>query len=64
MNGLSQEVASSVTKAALPVGVSTWLTIGGHVDDWIKLATLLYIVLQVVALVVTKVILWRKGEAE
>lgn len=58
MDDFKQQVAASIAKVAPPAGVSMWLTIGGHVDDWIKLATLVYIIVQVTALVVGKYLLW------
>ncbi len=58
MNTFKQEVASSVAKLTPPTGVSMWLTLGNHLDDWIKLATLVYIVVQITALVVSKYLHW------
>ena len=58
MDNFKQEIASSVSKVAPPAGVSMWLTIGGHIDDWIKIATLVYIIVQVTALVVGKYLIW------
>jgi len=58
MDDFKQQVASSVAKLAPPAGVSMWLTLGNHLDDWIKLATLAYIVVQCTALVVTKYLEW------
>lgn len=70
MNALKQEITASVAKVTPPAGVSMWLTIGGHIDDWIKIATLVYIIVQVTAVVVTKYLLWtgrlpsKGGEGE
>lgn len=58
MDNFKQEIASSVAKVAPPAGMSMWLTIGGHIDDWIKIATLVYIVVQLTALVVGKYLIW------
>lgn len=58
MDNFNQEIASSVAKVSPPAGVSMWLTIGGHVDDWIKIATLVYIVVQITALLVGKYLIW------
>jgi len=58
MDNFKQEIASSVAKVAPPAGVSMWLTLGAHLDDWIKLATLVYIIVQVTALVVGKYLIW------
>ena len=58
MDDFKQQVASSVAKLATPAGVSMWITLGNHLDDWIKLATLTYIVVQITALGVTKYLLW------
>ena len=58
MDDFKQQVASSVAKLAPPAGVSMWITLGNHLDDWIKLATLVYIVVQITALGVTKYLQW------
>ena len=58
MDNFKQEIASSVAKVSPPAGVSMWLTIGGHIDDWIKIATLVYIVVQITALLVGKYLIW------
>lgn len=58
MASLRQELTASAAKVAPPAGVSMWLTFGQHIDDWIKLATLVYIVAQVTALCVTKYLQW------
>ena len=58
MDDFKREVAASVVKVAPPSGVSAWLILQNHLDDWIKLATLLYIVVQVTALVVGKYLVW------
>lgn len=58
MDDFKQQVASSVAKLAPPAGVSMWITLGNHLDDWIKLATLTYIVVQITALGVTKYLQW------
>jgi len=58
MDDFKQQVASSVAKLAPPAGVSMWITLGNHLDDWIKLATLAYIIVQMTALVVTKYMQW------
>ena len=67
MDDFKQQVASSVAKLAPPAGVSMWITLGNHLDDWIKLATLTYIVVQITALGVTKYLLWTgrlKGKGD
>jgi hypothetical protein len=33
-----------------PAGVTVWLTLGNHLDTWIKLATLIYIIGQIIFL--------------
>ena len=58
MDDFKQQVAASIVKVSPPAGVSMWLTVGGHIDDWIKLATLVYIIVQVTALIVTKYLQW------
>lgn len=58
MDQFKQEVTASIAKVSPPAGMSLWLTVGGHVDDWIKIATLVYIIVQVTALVVGKYLLW------
>ena len=65
MDDFKQQVIASIVKLTPPAGVSAWITLGNHLDDWIKLATLVYIVVQITALVVTKYLLWTgrlKGE--
>ena len=47
-----------MAKLAPPAGVSMWITLGNHLDDWIKLATLAYIIVQITALTVTKYMQW------
>ena len=67
MDDFKQQVASSVAKLAPPAGVSMWITLGNHLDDWIKLATLAYIVVQCTALCVTKYLQWTgqlKGKVD
>ena len=58
MDDFKQQVTASIVKLTPPAGVSAWITLGNHLDDWIKLATLGYIVIQCTALVVTKYLLW------
>jgi len=58
MDDFKQQVAASVAKMAPPAGVSMWITLGNHLDDWIKLATLAYIIVQITALTVTKYMQW------
>lgn len=58
MDDFKQQVTASIVKLTPPAGVSMWLTLGNHLDDWIKIATLAYIVIQGTALVVTKYLLW------
>lgn len=58
MDRFKQEVTASLAKAMPPAGVSMWITFGQHLDDWIKLATLVYIIVQITALAVTKYLSW------
>lgn len=68
MDNFKREVAKSIAFLTPPAGISMWLTFEQHLDDWIKLATLVYIIVQVTALVVGKYLVWsgkytpRKGE--
>lgn len=67
MDDFKQQVTASIAKVAPPAGVSMWITFGQHLDDWIKLATLVYIICQVTALVVTKYLQWTgqlKGKVD
>ena len=67
MTTFKQEIASSVAKVAPPAGVSMWLTLGNHIDDWIKIATLCYIIVQITAVAVTKYLQWSgklKGKGD
>jgi uncharacterized membrane protein len=50
MDDLKQHITSAVMKATPPAGVSLWLTLGNHLDAWIKLATLVYIIGQIILL--------------
>lgn len=59
MDNFKQEVVASIAKVAPPTGVSMWLTLGNHIDDWIKIATLVYIVIQCTAVVLTKYLQWK-----
>lgn len=58
MDDFKRELIASAVKVAPPTGVSMWMMVEGHIDDWIKLATLLYIVVQVTAVIVGKYLLW------
>jgi hypothetical protein len=58
MDTLKREVVASMVKVSPPTGVSMALFVGAHIDDWIKVATLTYIVVQVTALIVTKWLQW------
>ena len=58
MDDLKREAMSGVVKIAPPSTASMWLMLGNHLDDWIKIATLAYIVVQCTALCVTKYLPW------
>lgn len=68
MDAFKQEITASIAKITPPAGVSVWLTLGNHIDDWIKIATLTYIVVQITAVVVTKYFQWsgklKQGEPD
>ena len=60
MDDLKKHFMSAVVGVAPPAGVSVWLTLGGGLDTWIKLATLIYIVGQIVFLGVKAWVLLKK----
>jgi uncharacterized membrane protein len=47
VDDLKKHAMSAVVMASPPAGVSVWLTLGNHLDNWIKLATLIYIIGQI-----------------
>jgi hypothetical protein len=58
MEDFKRELLASAARVAPPSGVSMWIMLGNHLDDWIKLATLFYIVLQAVVLIMGKWLQW------
>lgn len=58
MEDFHREVLAGTAKVVPPSGMSMWLMMGNHIDDWIKLATLLYIVVQITVLLTTKWLQW------
>lgn len=54
-----KESISAAAKVTPPVIVTGSVWLGHPIDDWIKMATLLYIVIQITALVVTKWLRWK-----
>lgn len=47
MNELKKHLMVATAQVSPPAGVTVWLTLGNHLDTWIKLATLIYIVGQI-----------------
>jgi hypothetical protein len=47
MNDLKKHLMVATVQVSPPAGVTAWLTMGNHLDTWIKLATLIYIVGQI-----------------
>lgn len=47
MNELKKHLMVAAVQVSPPAGVTAWLTMGNHLDTWIKLATLIYIVGQI-----------------
>jgi hypothetical protein len=47
VDDLKKHAMSAVVMVSPPAGVSVWLTLGNHLDNWIKLATLIYIIGQI-----------------
>lgn len=47
MNELKKHLMVATAQVSPPAGVTVWLTLGGRLDTWIKLATLIYIVGQI-----------------
>ena len=65
MNELKKHLMVATAQVSPPAGVTVWLTLGNHLDTWIKLATLIYIVGQIVFLgMKTWLVLKRKWKLE
>jgi len=47
VNELKKHLMVATAQVSPPAGVTVWLTLGNHLDTWIKLATLIYIVGQI-----------------
>lgn len=47
MDNLKRHMMLVSVQVAPPAGVSLWLTWGNHLDAWIKLATLVYLIGQI-----------------
>jgi hypothetical protein len=47
VNELKKHLMVATAQVSPPAGVTVWLTLGGRLDTWIKLATLIYIVGQI-----------------
>lgn len=58
MEDFKREMAAVMAKITPPAGVSAWIMAGNHLDTWIKVATLAYIVVQMAALIVGKWLTW------
>lgn len=58
MDQFRKDVLSSTIMTAPPSGMSMWLMMGNHIDDWIKIATLVYIIVQITVLLTTKWLQW------
>lgn len=58
MDDLKREAMAGVVKIAPPSTASMWLMLGNHLDDWIKIATLVYIIVQVTVIITGKWLLW------
>jgi uncharacterized membrane protein len=65
VNELKKHLIVASIQVSPPAGVTVWLTLGNHLDTWIKLATLIYIVGQIVFLGVKAwLVLKRKMKVE
>jgi uncharacterized membrane protein len=65
VDDLKKHAMSAVVMASPPAGVSVWLTLGNHLDTWIKLATFIYIVGQIIFLGIKGwLLLKRKWQGE
>lgn len=58
MDTFQKDAFNAFVKTAPPSGMSMWLMMGNHIDDWIKLATLVYIIVQITVLLTTKWLQW------
>jgi uncharacterized membrane protein len=47
MDNLKKHFAVAAVQVSPPAGVTVWLTLGNHLDAWIKLATLIYLIGQI-----------------
>lgn len=61
MDELKKHLMVAGIKVAPPAGISVWLTLGMHLDTWIKVAALIYTVGQI-ALLGVKAWLLLKGK--
>lgn len=59
MDDTLKESVSAAAKVTPPTLVTTGMLFGHPVDDWVKVATLLYIIVQITALVVGKWLRWK-----
>lgn len=60
MSELKKQLMVASIQVSPPAGVTVWLTLGNHLDAWIKLATLIYIMGQIIFLVVKGWVLLKK----
>ena len=58
MDDMKREAMAGVAKLTPPTTASMWLMLGNHLDDWIKIATLVYIIVQVTVIITGKWLLW------
>lgn len=59
MDDTLKEAASAVIKVAPPTVVTGAITMGHSMDDWIKILTIVYIAVQITALIVSKFFRWK-----
>jgi hypothetical protein len=65
VDDLKKHAMSAVVMVSPPAGVSVWLALGNYLDTWIKLATFIYIVGQIIFLGIKGwLLLKRKWQGE
>ena len=60
VNELKKHLMVASIQVSPPAGVTVWLTLGNHLDTWIKLATLIYIIGQIIFLAAKGWVLLKK----
>lgn len=59
MDDTLKEAASAAVKVTPPTVISAGLVFGHSFDDWVKILTIVYIIVQITAVVVSKFLRWK-----